>query len=522
MEVRLRGNIVVGNLLDIRLANYLDYERSDPVSIERKLRVLAGEIAPQAYALKCFELVQKYAETNEKRKLEFLARETVTTLQNLGVSSAHINSVVCEYFFGDDPIKDSESLQEFFRQIFPHKHKFSVWLKLTSFIHNVPSEFVAGVKIATKRQLPKSLPNESIPSSLRVKEKGETYIVVKEVEAMDKVSAVKEARSRVDSFHDLFGLFHHKGRYSFGEYALVEQKCCSGNYFTVKSSVNRMHFISDNTVDKAYPKLAAMFSELKLHRGEDKTKFSRVIDFHGMSSQSEVVENQLLNLWTSLETIVPRTKGAIVGGVVEGVLPFIGLNYCRRLFKTLTFDLVRWDRRSLSKVIKDSENRNESDLVEKIFNVIVLKENEKSLKLLFESLRNYELLKYRVFQINEMFGSPQETYNAITKHQQRVRWQLHRIYRTRNSIVHSGQKSPFIDTLVMNAHDYFDQVFDLSTTFCSGPKGFDNYTDCFNHAKWLFDQYLSDIKAASSFDCNSYKMVLWKPSDGPKRSDFFR
>jgi hypothetical protein len=41
------------------------------------------------------------------------------------------------------------------------------------------------------------------------------------------------------------------------------------------------------------------------------------------------------------------------------------------------------------------------------------------------------------------------------KHKQRVEWQIGRIYRLRNSIVHSGSSLPYIANLVINMDTYY-------------------------------------------------------------------
>ena len=44
---------------------------------------------------------------------------------------------------------------------------------------------------------------------------------------------------------------------------------------------------------------------------------------------------------------------------------------------------------------------------------------------------------------------------AIDGHGQRVEWQIYRIYRARNHIVHAGDVPSFLDSLVLNAAEYY-------------------------------------------------------------------
>ena len=45
--------------------------------------------------------------------------------------------------------------------------------------------------------------------------------------------------------------------------------------------------------------------------------------------------------------------------------------------------------------------------------------------------------------------------SAIENHEQRIAWQLHRIYRARNNIVHAGRVPTFLDSIVLNIDEYY-------------------------------------------------------------------
>lgn len=149
------------------------------------------------------------------------------------------------------------------------------------------------------------------------------------------------------------------------------------------------------------------------------------------------------------------------------------------------------------------------------------KQNSDSLKKLFGELGHFELLKYRTYCLFKTFDDPRNVYHVLAEHQKRVEWQLHQIYRARNSIVHSGQTPAFAPVLVVNAHDYFDQIFDLSNELSSGMNGQKNYSSCFDYAEWLFAQYQSDLKNTNAFDVDNCRNVIWKKKPVLTKMDFF-
>ena len=159
--------------------------------------------------------------------------------------------------------------------------------------------------------------------------------------------------------------------------------------------------------------------------------------------------------------------------------------------------------------------------MDKVFCLIALKENEAALAGLFTDLKNFELLRYRAYTLNRIFEAPGVAHQYLLEHRTKVSWQLHRIYRTRNSIVHTGKTPANARSLFINAHDYFDQVFEMSCALCSGSSGYNNYGDAFNFAEWHFLQYVSDLKSLGSFNAVAARKVLWQPPSRPAPDRWF-
>jgi hypothetical protein len=59
----------------------------------------------------------------------------------------------------------------------------------------------------------------------------------------------------------------------------------------------------------------------------------------------------------------------------------------------------------------------------------------------------------------------------VDKHRTKVDWHIRRIYRSRNLLIHAGQKLPYLSSLVENLHYYFHCVFDGIQDICSRRSG---------------------------------------------------
>lgn len=55
----------------------------------------------------------------------------------------------------------------------------------------------------------------------------------------------------------------------------------------------------------------------------------------------------------------------------------------------------------------------------------------------------------------------QDLHRLVDAHVQRVDWQLRRIYRERNRIVHRADPSPNVGTLILNLNEYLATVFEV-------------------------------------------------------------
>lgn len=515
-ENRLRSNIVVRDLLSLRLESYLNYDRNSLDDLEKKIRVLSREVSSRSYALKCFNLVEASCAPNNKRDIDFLARETVTALCNFGISTSHINQVVVKHFFRSGPIHGVVSLKPFFQEIFPHHHMFTVLFILESPMEALSPDLLKAFDLALRDEVPGEFKGKKGEKGIRKIGPDETYLVVNDVQAPDKFSAVETAKLQVQRVHDLFGIFHHKETLWLDQSAHTLQACCDNELAKVEVHINTMQYTIDNTPSDAATKLERLIRSIHLPRGPDQEKFYRVVAFHGSSSQSSSIETKIVNIWTSLETMTPSRKNSTIAlSVVSGVVPFICLNYFQRLFRTLTFDFVRWDRKCLSKALNAAQASEGADLMEKVFSLVTLRENEEALRGLFTDLKNFELLRYRAYTLNQAFKTPENALKFLHRHQERVTWQIYRIYRARNAIIHTGSTPSNATSLFLNAHDYFDQVFELSCAFCSGSSGYNNYGDAFNFAAWLYEQYVSDLKGAEQFSLETSPRFLWKPPTGP-------
>jgi hypothetical protein len=135
--------------------------------------------------------------------------------------------------------------------------------------------------------------------------------------------------------------------------------------------------------------------------------------------------------------------------------------------------------------------------------LLAVKDNDAIRSELYTELKDFHLLRFRAFQLHEILSSPEKVKLALTSHEQKVRWQIRRIYRTRNLIVHSGTRPTYIHSLIENGHDYLDQIiFDVMKLTC-GEYRTSTLEQAFELSKIRYKRFMDQLSAITAFDAQN-------------------
>lgn len=510
LKRRSSQNPVVNELIRVPPESYFEIDLQNLTQIEDVVRVLASEITPLSYMKKAASLIVQ-AGSEEKTKLNFLAGELACTLINLMVSQEYIYREACNIFFSEELPASGNRLTDFLQAVqvdVSNIPVFAALIPISSGIGDVNKDVLRLFKVECSANIPADF---EAPEEFVSEHTGKSFLYIKDVKAPDRFAAAKLIKRNVVRLHDLRGLFYHKGSSDIGKHMLIAKMNEPQSSSVVQSDQNLMTFISDNPRTLAARKLETMVKTIRLPYGEDGEKFFRIVDFHGMSLNSTIPDNQLINLWTSLETIAPSVKGkSIIGSVCDGVLPFLGLQYIGRNFLQVARDIKRWNNKKFKATLDQIEI--DGDLVQKTFLLIVDPANDAICTSLLAEMNDFPLLKFRISELNKRFKNGKKTEREVRLHLAKAEQQLHRIYRARNSIVHSAEKDhQLTENLIISAHEYFDQVFGLTVELSSKPLRFNNYRDVFSFSKMAFNSYMKDLKGLGDAPVTDAAKFIWRP-----------
>ncbi len=491
IRVKLKGNWIVKSACSIDIDTYAKFNRDsiDTKKLIRDLDILHAELSDVSYFSEIVDsMIKMTGDSKNKRKIELLAREFSMFLQNRGVSRDHINNTIVDFFFDQIEIYDAQQLKDFCQIVYPHNHDFVVIVGASDIFLSFDPKLLIDQNIIIVDEKSQKF---SLPDVIDFKNAGGLpCLMAVLVQATDYNSALSKAVTRIESFFNFYRIFNHRQELEITTCALVEQACCEGVRKKIEAPKNNMHFIRDMRSIKAATTLKRFADRTLLNQNSDSFKFFNIINIHGMSLETKSPDIQLVNLWTCLETITPGNRNdSKISNVVDRVIPIIMLGYYNRLITNALFDALRWNRREILNSLKKIKNEHSNSLKDKFIELLSSKECEDLLKDLYIKFGDFELLRFRVSELSEIVKNPIKAQEKIQLHENMVKWQLHRIYRTRNSIVHSGSSHNFVKYLVENAHDYFDQVLLFCLEVSSWKSGFDTFLMCFDFADMQYKMY---------------------------------
>lgn len=487
----------------------------------RKVEVMEREIEPRAYCMKAMELIDKAVDSGKKIEVDYLCRELVSVLNNIGMSNKYIQNTCNEVFFSNTDVS-RESLNIFFQKIFPRHREYSFLFKVETATEFIYSDISDAFGIKKTDKISEIFCKDIDVGDFGDLSRNQQFIQLDDVKKYDLYSAIKQAENKIVMLSNLFTVFHHKNYLKIDDFVLVAEREDSPPKM-MRRGENRMLHIQDNRPAIAATQLKQLFLLKKFPSNDQFSKFTTLIDFHGMSVSGDVVENQLLNMWISLETIVPsRGSKSKIENVVSGIIPFIGIKYFERIFSCLAKDIYRWNRRSIYLILKEIKDYKANGYTENIVRLCLLPEYENLLEKLFHDMGDFELLRYRIFDIRKKMRTPRHAMEMLDLHIKRVSWQIKRIYRARNSIVHAGNVPAYTGALVENAHDYFDQTFLICCDLFANYNGFKTFDQCFDFVAWNYDDLQKSLRAAETFHTDNIGKLIWKRKAAPDMRDFFQ
>ncbi|MCG7198699.1 hypothetical protein MD273_03065 [Marinobacter pelagius] len=432
----------------------------------------------------------------------------MTTLVNFGVSKIYLRSLVQDYFFSEkgkriDSIGD---LDQFLNFLVPELSAYDICFSVSK-IFNQVSDVSDVFDIFVLKDLAEV--HKEFHSDVNFAlGKNQVFAVVRDIDAFDPYSAYRRAESYIEKIANLYALFHHKESASWDRTAAVKNK--GDDSLEIISVYNNP---IQNGFDLPPSKAARAFNEViknfSMDSNESFFKFDNVVDLHALASRSDSNTSQLVNIWISLETLTPpSTSSSKIVNITKKIMPFLMLNYTSRLLQRISGDIYRWNSSEYRKLIKKVRVDSGQGSLHKIAKFIMLPEYDSLRKEMYSKLDDFPLLRYRIYSLNDIFRDSKKLVSMLNTHKKKVEWQIRRIYRTRNMIVHSGKAPAYIAILVENSHDYLDQILNEIMRLAARTKECSSLDQAYEFMSIQMDHYNRELDQVESFNSENFSAAF--------------
>jgi hypothetical protein len=460
-----KTHIVAEKINNIKIENLLNHKMS-LISIKKNIS--------DEYKKKLEEKIINGL--NKKILLRELTSIYCTHLINIGYSTQHITDKVEESFF-NAPIKrvGTDKLKTFLREFDEIQKSFYIYAAIPNNAGKYFSDILKPEKV-----LPSALPTEV---KVFYKDKGwarKTHKFFKfKIDGLDEYRVAKRLDEDLASVSNLVSLFPKKTNMEYEK-----------DFFVVRLRTNKYkrinfeEFLPSEEILTTKEIAGIRRYSKRIHSTFDPAsleRFASSINMHALAKQSHQNENTLISLWSAIEILLSEPPNGMprILHYTKLLTPCICLRYIKLQIIDTYEKLYKHYGRKFYSIVLEEEHKVDMHL--KFSLIILLPENVHLVHKLMKLLENNPLAMHRLWTLNQNY-SPKRLHSNLKAHEKRVEWQIQRIYRARNGLVHAGKVPTYLESIILNAEEYYQH---LVTTLVSRAKK--------EHSCSNIDQLVCDI-----------------------------
>jgi hypothetical protein len=186
-------------------------------------------------------------------------------------------------------------------------------------------------------------------------------------------------------------------------------------------------------------------------------RLANALECHATALAAEDPRTAIISLWTALEAIAGSGEATSIGQrVANAISPIVA---SRRIDKIITYlalgihDVAVKRRTFIDRSVMTRSsytNINNDDVLEAVSGP----DGNSKITYLLAFSEPSPLLRQRLYGAWKAFHDPAQVRSDLLASRERVEWQIFRIYRARNLLVHKGEHSHLVWRLLQNAQYY--------------------------------------------------------------------
>ncbi len=274
--------------------------------------------------------------------------------------------------------------------------------------------------------------------------------LVAEVQAFDQFSALEHAEVKLSSALDTLKLF----RFSVLElHSTRVVSCLDMPMVTCLQADSRWMQLPLAFRSAGFETIAQCMNHPMLSR-VDRSRFAATLSYYRMGMESIEPASKFVSLWVALESFC-RTSAydSIAESVTCRIPELLTTGYLYRLTRNYYEDCRRTGVDSLDSIIPVEANAPGRSVVRETFAALCDPSRQGALK---QSTAFHSLLSERTEEIALVLSDSALAAKSLSARRQRLHWHLQRLYRVRNSIIHTGSTATSLSALTAHLQDYVE------------------------------------------------------------------
>jgi hypothetical protein len=392
-----------------------------------------------------------------KSKLRLLCRLILSHILNCGYSRKKIRDDIYDIFFSLDVYRiDLRKIRKFLNIYTFTPIKYKVYCIIgTDYVRFLKE---SGFKVLSDIN---ELPKYVLIDTKKVSSGNKSPKILEiDILAYDSFDAAYRAFYILDSTQALGALVPHKFDFRW------EDRCVVVPFGSNKAVIREQDTlplhrktVANNTKRRAESSIRSYTKKIFSNFDDGSSeKILQSLRVSNLAHKSFSIESQLVDLWSAVEVLYgdPKSSESRIKHYTSMMLPAICLRYARRQAVALHSALVINYRTKLNKIIiRETVFNNKMDHHTRFAAILLMDENNFLQKELLDMCEDNPLARHRLAKFQKDFRTPKSALKTICAHMERVEWQINRIYRERNLLVHKGIRSPNAESLVINLNEYY-------------------------------------------------------------------
>jgi hypothetical protein len=254
----------------------------------------------------------------------------------------------------------------------------------------------------------------------------------------------------------------------------------------------------------------------------DAAQLSAALQYHRLAMLATNDEARLVNLWIALEALCQGGDGSIIERVSTRIAPCVSVDNVRKTIVSLAL-YVRflWNDSDKADFLALFPNSSEDRLdPEDLLNLLLLPKDDPKIERLCQLCARHPLIVHRLFRAKMMMlNSPTSVAENLEYTRQNVDWQLKRIYRARNAIVHTGRGSSLLPQLTQHLHCYLMKTIHSVLLELDRQPDW-SIRDALEHRRRLFEHVVAFFRKTEGHEISSRAVMYPHECMNPQAAPF--